>query len=41
VYRRVHAVLVRSGESVDDETVRKLMRELGLEPCQPDRGGIR
>jgi putative transposase len=34
-YRRVHAVLVRSGESVDDETVRKLMRELGLEPCQP------
>jgi putative transposase len=34
-YRRVHAVLARSGESVDDETVRKLMRELGLEPCQP------
>src|SRR5580658_718527 len=34
-YRRVHAVLVRSGVSVDDETVRKLMRELGLEPCQP------
>ena len=31
----MHAVLVRSGESVDDETVRKLMRELGLEPCQP------
>ena len=31
----MHAVLVRSGVSVDDETVRKLMRELGLEPCQP------
>jgi len=34
-YRRVHAVLARSGESVGDETVRKLMREMGLEPCQP------
>ena len=34
-YRRMHAALVRGGESVDDETVRKLMRELGLEPCQP------
>lgn len=34
-YRRIHAVLVRGGELVDDETVRKLMRELGLEPCQP------
>ena len=34
-YRRVHAALVRGGEHVDDETVRKLMRELGLEPCQP------
>ena len=34
-YRRVHAALVRGGEQVDDETVRKLMRELGLEPCQP------
>jgi transposase InsO family protein len=34
-YRRVHAVLVRGGESADAETVRKLMRELGLEPCQP------
>ena len=34
-YRRVHAVLVRGGVSVDDETVRKLMRELGLVPCQP------
>ena len=34
-YRRLHAALVRGGESVDDETVRKLMRELGLESCQP------
>jgi transposase InsO family protein len=34
-YRRIHAALVRGGERVDDETVRKLMRELGLEPCQP------
>ena len=34
-YRRMHRALVRGGEQVDDETVRKLMRELGLEPCQP------
>jgi transposase InsO family protein len=34
-YRRVHAALVRGGEQADDETVRRLMRELGLEPCQP------
>jgi putative transposase len=34
-YRRIHAALVRDGESVDDETVRRLMRELGLEACQP------
>jgi putative transposase len=34
-YRRIHAVLVRGGEVIDDETVRKYMRELGLEPCQP------
>jgi len=34
-YRRLHAALTRGGESVDDETVRKLMRDLGLEPCQP------
>jgi putative transposase len=34
-YRRIHAELVRAGESVDDETVRKLMRGLGLYPCQP------
>ena len=34
-YRRIHAALVRGGEAVDDETVRQIMRELGLEPCQP------
>jgi putative transposase len=34
-YRRIHAALVRGGESANDETVRRLMRELGLEPCQP------
>ena len=34
-YRRIHAALVRGGETVDDETVRKIMRGLGLVPCQP------
>jgi transposase InsO family protein len=34
-YRRMHQALVRGGEQVGDELVRKLMRELGLEPCQP------
>ncbi|MFE9890749.1 IS3 family transposase [Streptomyces scopuliridis] len=34
-YRRVHAVLVRSGEQASPELVRDLMRELGLVPCQP------
>jgi putative transposase len=34
-YRRIHAVLVRGGEQVSAELVRQLMRELGLEPCQP------
>lgn len=34
-YRRIHAALARGGEQADDETVRHLMRELGLEPCQP------
>ena len=33
--RRMHAELIRGGETIDDETVRKYMRELGLEPCQP------
>jgi transposase InsO family protein len=34
-YRRVHAVLARSGEQVSLELVRALMRELGLVACQP------
>ena len=34
-YRRIHAALVRGGETADDETVRKIMRDLGLVPCQP------
>src|SRR5260370_39380466 len=34
-YRRLHQVLVRGGEQAGEELVRKLMRELGLEPCQP------
>jgi len=34
-YRRIHAELVRAGEQVGDELVRKLMRELDLVPLQP------
>lgn len=34
-YRRIHAALVRGGEQVGDELVRKLMRELNLVPLQP------
>jgi putative transposase len=34
-YRRVHAALVRQGDGCGPELVRKLMRELGLVPCQP------
>lgn len=34
-YRRVHAVLARSGYVVDDDTVRVIMGELGLVACQP------
>jgi putative transposase len=34
-YRRVHADLVAWGMPCGLELVRKLMRELGLEPCQP------
>jgi transposase InsO family protein len=34
-YRRVHADLLDWGYRVDDETVRLIMRELGLVPCQP------
>ena len=34
-YRRVHAVLKRSGERAAPELVRRLMRDLGLQACQP------
>jgi transposase InsO family protein len=34
-YRRIHAELVRAGDRVGPELVRKLMRELGLIPLQP------
>ncbi len=34
-YRRIHAALVRSGVPCSAELVRALMRELGLQPCQP------
>jgi transposase InsO family protein len=34
-YRRVHAEMVRCGELLSPELVRRLMRELGLVPCQP------
>lgn len=34
-YRRIHAELVRAGEQVGAELVRKLMRELNLVPLQP------
>jgi putative transposase len=34
-YRRVHADLAAGGRACGPELVRALMRELGLEPCQP------
>src|SRR5665811_2593381 len=34
-YRRVHAHLARLGEHADPETIRLLMRDLGLVACQP------
>ena len=34
-YRRIHAQLARLGTAVDPGTVRTIMRELGLVPCQP------
>lgn len=34
-YRRIHAELLRGGERVGSALVRRLMRELGLLPCQP------
>lgn len=34
-YRRIHAELLRGGEQVGDELVRKLMRQMNLVPVQP------
>jgi transposase InsO family protein len=34
-YRRIHAQLVRGGEQVGPELVRRLMQDLGLVACQP------
>lgn len=34
-YRRIHAELVRGGVSVSPQTVRAVMRDLDLYPCQP------
>ena len=34
-YRRVHAELARRGVHADDETIREIMRDLGLVACQP------
>ena len=34
-YRRVHAWLARRGTAVDPETIRRIMRDLGLVACQP------
>src|SRR3982074_2395335 len=34
-HRRIHAQLERHGEQCTRELVRRIMRDLGLEPCQP------
>jgi hypothetical protein len=34
-YRRIHAQLARAGVPCGPELVRSIMRELGLQPCQP------
>jgi putative transposase len=34
-YRRIHAELIRTGDRVGPELVRKLMRDMGLNPVQP------
>ena len=34
-YRRVHAHLARLGQHADPETIRLIMRDLGLVACQP------
>ena len=40
-HRRVHAVLCQAGRGCDPQTVRRLMRERGLVPCQPRPKGPR
>ncbi len=40
-YRRVQAQLARLGRPCDPQTVRSMMRELGLRGCQPRRKGPR
>jgi hypothetical protein len=40
-YRRLHQALARGGVLCSPELVRRLMRELGLQPCQPGPGGTR
>lgn len=34
-HRRIHAHLQRQGEACTPELVRRIMRDLGLQPCQP------
>ena len=34
-YRRIHQALLRGGERCSPELVRRLVRKLGLRPCQP------
>ncbi len=34
-YRRVHADLAGRGVYADDDTIRRIVRDLGLVPCQP------
>ena len=34
-YRRIHAALARRGLQASPELVRNIMRDLGLQPCQP------
>lgn len=38
-HRRIHAALVRMGRPCDPQTVRSIMAERGLVPCQPRRRG--
>lgn len=40
-YRRIAAELGRQGHPADEQTVRSIMREMGLQTCQPRRRGPR